>query len=155
MSAGPQNTHTYTLHFLSFPSSSDRLCLPDLSETLEMREKLQRQLQEIMSATKKTTSRRSSARLGSGGTDSHPHTPGRNANARRTLEALRYETPTDQGAARHQNNLQLTFTIQFPYANDQICVQTFWVSKSSALHRFRFYLTELNLCFNFIGCLFM
>uniref|UniRef100_A0A8C7PVR1 DNA topoisomerase II binding protein 1 n=1 Tax=Oncorhynchus mykiss TaxID=8022 RepID=A0A8C7PVR1_ONCMY len=57
--------------------------------TLEMREKLQRQLQEIMSATKKTTSRRSSARLGSGGTDSHPHTPGRNANARRTLEALR------------------------------------------------------------------
>uniref|UniRef100_A0A8K9UDQ2 DNA topoisomerase II binding protein 1 n=1 Tax=Oncorhynchus mykiss TaxID=8022 RepID=A0A8K9UDQ2_ONCMY len=61
----------------------------DLSETLEMREKLQRQLQEIMSATKKTTSRRSSARLGSGGTDSHPHTPGRNANARRTLEALR------------------------------------------------------------------
>uniref|UniRef100_A0A8C7D2U5 DNA topoisomerase II binding protein 1 n=1 Tax=Oncorhynchus kisutch TaxID=8019 RepID=A0A8C7D2U5_ONCKI len=61
----------------------------DLSETLEMREKLQRQLQEIMSATKKTTSRRSSARLGSGGTDSHPHTPGRNANVRRTLEALR------------------------------------------------------------------
>uniref|UniRef100_A0A8C8D1H0 BRCT domain-containing protein n=1 Tax=Oncorhynchus tshawytscha TaxID=74940 RepID=A0A8C8D1H0_ONCTS len=57
--------------------------------TLEMREKLQRQLQEIMSATKKTTSRRSSARLGSGGTDSHPHTPGRNANVRRTLEALR------------------------------------------------------------------
>uniref|UniRef100_A0A8C8CSS6 BRCT domain-containing protein n=1 Tax=Oncorhynchus tshawytscha TaxID=74940 RepID=A0A8C8CSS6_ONCTS len=87
--AGPQNAHIHTLHFLSFPSSSDRLCLPDLSETLEMREKLQRQLQEIMSATKKTTSRRSSARLGSGGTDSHPHTPGRNANVRRTLEALR------------------------------------------------------------------
>uniref|UniRef100_A0A674AQN6 DNA topoisomerase II binding protein 1 n=1 Tax=Salmo trutta TaxID=8032 RepID=A0A674AQN6_SALTR len=61
----------------------------DLSETLEMRENLQRQLQEIMSATKKTTSRRSSARLGSVGIDSHPHTPGRNANVRRTLEALR------------------------------------------------------------------
>ncbi|KAM9417525.1 DNA topoisomerase 2-binding protein 1-A-like [Salvelinus alpinus] len=61
----------------------------DLSETLEMRENLQRQLQEIMSATKKTTSRRSSARLGSVGTDFHPHTPGRNANVRRTLEALR------------------------------------------------------------------
>uniref|UniRef100_A0A4W5NG29 DNA topoisomerase II binding protein 1 n=1 Tax=Hucho hucho TaxID=62062 RepID=A0A4W5NG29_9TELE len=61
----------------------------DLSETLEMRENLQRQLQEIMSATKKTTSRRSSARLCSVGTDSHPHTPGRNANVRRTLEALR------------------------------------------------------------------
>uniref|UniRef100_A0A4W5N9F8 DNA topoisomerase II binding protein 1 n=1 Tax=Hucho hucho TaxID=62062 RepID=A0A4W5N9F8_9TELE len=45
--------------------------------TLEMRENLQRQLQEIMSATKKTTSRRSSARLCSVGTDSHPHTPGR------------------------------------------------------------------------------
>uniref|UniRef100_A0A674AT78 DNA topoisomerase II binding protein 1 n=1 Tax=Salmo trutta TaxID=8032 RepID=A0A674AT78_SALTR len=57
--------------------------------TLEMRENLQRQLQEIMSATKKTTSRRSSARLGSVGIDSHPHTPGRNANVRRTLEALR------------------------------------------------------------------
>uniref|UniRef100_A0A674AS52 DNA topoisomerase II binding protein 1 n=1 Tax=Salmo trutta TaxID=8032 RepID=A0A674AS52_SALTR len=61
----------------------------NLSETLEMRENLQRQLQEIMSATKKTTSRRSSARLGSVGIDSHPHTPGRNANVRRTLEALR------------------------------------------------------------------
>uniref|UniRef100_A0A674AT43 DNA topoisomerase II binding protein 1 n=1 Tax=Salmo trutta TaxID=8032 RepID=A0A674AT43_SALTR len=96
----------------------------DLSETLEMRENLQRQLQEIMSATKKTTSRRSSARLGSVGIDSHPHTPGRNANVRRTLEALRYETPTHQGAAKRQNNLQLTFTIQFPYADDQICVQT-------------------------------
>ncbi|XP_045077112.1 DNA topoisomerase 2-binding protein 1-A-like isoform X1 [Coregonus clupeaformis] len=71
----------------------------DLSETLEMRENLQRQLQEIMSATKMTTSRRSSARLGSVGTDSHTpglgsvgtdsHTPGRNANVRRTMEALR------------------------------------------------------------------
>uniref|UniRef100_A0A6Q2ZMD9 BRCT domain-containing protein n=1 Tax=Esox lucius TaxID=8010 RepID=A0A6Q2ZMD9_ESOLU len=39
------------------------LCLPDLCETLEMRENLQRQLQEIMSATKITTGRRSSARL--------------------------------------------------------------------------------------------
>ncbi|CAB1349570.1 unnamed protein product [Coregonus sp. 'balchen'] len=71
----------------------------DLSETLEMRENLQRQLQEIMSATKMTTSKRSSARLGSVGTDSHTpglgsvgtdsHTPGRNANVRRTMEALR------------------------------------------------------------------
>ncbi|XP_047424064.1 DNA topoisomerase 2-binding protein 1 [Mugil cephalus] len=65
-------------------------------ETLEMRENLQRQLQEIMSATKLTTGRRSSirlARLGSGGADSGPHTPegsrvGRSGN-RRTLEALR------------------------------------------------------------------
>ncbi|TNM96509.1 hypothetical protein fugu_016170 [Takifugu bimaculatus] len=61
-----------------------------------MRENLQRQLQEIMSATKLTTGRRASARLsrmGSGGVDSAPHTPdvsrvGRNGN-RRTLEALR------------------------------------------------------------------
>ncbi|KAL4001230.1 calpain-5 [Sarotherodon galilaeus] len=65
-------------------------------ETLEMRENLQRQLQEIMSATKLTTGRRTSvrlARMGSGGADSGPHTPegsrvGRSGN-RRTLEALR------------------------------------------------------------------
>lgn len=69
----------------------------DMSESLAMRENLQRQLQEIMSATKLTTGRRASARLsrmGSGGVDSAPHTPdvsrvGRNGN-RRTLEALRY-----------------------------------------------------------------
>ncbi|TKS87567.1 DNA topoisomerase 2-binding protein 1-A [Collichthys lucidus] len=66
----------------------------DLSETLEMRENLQRQLQEIMSATKLTTGRRASVRLsrmGSGGADSGPNTPdriGRSGN-RRTLEALR------------------------------------------------------------------
>eukprot|EP00066_Takifugu_rubripes_P017107 XP_011606373.1 PREDICTED: DNA topoisomerase 2-binding protein 1 isoform X1 [Takifugu rubripes] len=68
----------------------------DRSESLAMRENLQRQLQEIMSATKLTTGRRASARLsrmGSGGVDSAPHTPdvsrvGRNGN-RRTLEALR------------------------------------------------------------------
>uniref|UniRef100_A0A667ZXH6 DNA topoisomerase II binding protein 1 n=1 Tax=Myripristis murdjan TaxID=586833 RepID=A0A667ZXH6_9TELE len=68
----------------------------DLSETLEMRENLQRQLQEIMSATKLTTGRRASARLlrlGSGGADSRPNTPdgsrvGRSG-SRRTLEALR------------------------------------------------------------------
>ncbi|KAM6971020.1 DNA topoisomerase 2-binding protein 1 [Tautogolabrus adspersus] len=67
-----------------------------ISETLEMRENLQRQLQEIMSATKLTTGRRTSVRLsriGSGGADSGPHTPdgsrvGRTGN-RRTLEALR------------------------------------------------------------------
>lgn len=61
-----------------------------------MRENLQKQLQEIMSATKMATGRRASARLsrmGSGGVDSAPHTPeasrvGRNGN-RRTLEALR------------------------------------------------------------------
>lgn len=61
-----------------------------------MRENLQRQLQEIMSATKLTTGRRSSVRLrrmGSGGADSGPHTPdgsraGR-CGSRRTLEALR------------------------------------------------------------------
>ncbi|XP_071381939.1 DNA topoisomerase 2-binding protein 1 [Centroberyx affinis] len=68
----------------------------DLSETLEMRENLQRQLQEIMSATKLTTGRRASARLtrlGSGAADSGPNTPdlsrvGRSG-SRRTLEALR------------------------------------------------------------------
>ncbi|XP_059182443.1 DNA topoisomerase 2-binding protein 1 [Centropristis striata] len=68
----------------------------DISETLEMRENLQRQLQEIMSATKLTTGRRASVRLsrmGSGGADSGPHTPdgsrvGR-CGSRRTLEALR------------------------------------------------------------------
>uniref|UniRef100_A0A669EPE2 DNA topoisomerase II binding protein 1 n=1 Tax=Oreochromis niloticus TaxID=8128 RepID=A0A669EPE2_ORENI len=73
-------------------------CYPDILETLEMRENLQRQLQEIMSATKLTTGRRTSvrlARMGSGGADSGPHTPegsrvGRSGN-RRTLEALRYE----------------------------------------------------------------
>ncbi|XP_068438409.1 DNA topoisomerase 2-binding protein 1 [Clinocottus analis] len=68
----------------------------EVSETLEMRENLQRQLQEIMSATKLTTGRRTSVRLsrmGSGGADSGPHTPdgsriGR-CGSRRTLEALR------------------------------------------------------------------
>nr|XP_046226965.1 DNA topoisomerase 2-binding protein 1 [Scatophagus argus] len=70
--------------------------ISSISETLEMRENLQRQLQEIMSATKLTTGRRTSVRLsrmGSGGADSGPHTPdgnrvGRSGN-RRTLEALR------------------------------------------------------------------
>ncbi|XP_062335902.1 DNA topoisomerase 2-binding protein 1 isoform X2 [Osmerus eperlanus] len=66
----------------------------DLSETLEMRETLHRQLQAIMSATKLTTGRRSSARLtrlGSGGGDSRPHTPDRagRSGSLRTLEALR------------------------------------------------------------------
>ncbi|XP_053198705.1 DNA topoisomerase 2-binding protein 1 [Scomber japonicus] len=68
----------------------------DISETLEMRENLHRQLQEIMSATKLTTGRRSSVRLsrmGSGGADTGPNTPdgsrvGRSG-SRRTLEALR------------------------------------------------------------------
>uniref|UniRef100_A0A8C5I3M2 BRCT domain-containing protein n=1 Tax=Gouania willdenowi TaxID=441366 RepID=A0A8C5I3M2_GOUWI len=67
-----------------------------ISETLEMRENLQRQLQEIMSATTLTTGRRTSVRLrtmGGGGADSNPRTPdgsrvGRIGN-RRTLEALR------------------------------------------------------------------
>ncbi|XP_017308606.1 DNA topoisomerase 2-binding protein 1 isoform X4 [Ictalurus punctatus] len=73
------------------PSSSER---KDLTETLEMRENLQRQLQEIMSATKLTSGRRASSRLarvGSGGLDS-PHTPeilGRMGRRSRTLEALR------------------------------------------------------------------
>ncbi|XP_075309189.1 DNA topoisomerase 2-binding protein 1-A-like [Odontesthes bonariensis] len=65
-------------------------------DTLEMRENLQRQLQEIMSATKMTTGRRTSVRLArmrSGGADCSPQTPdgnrgGRSGN-RRTLEALR------------------------------------------------------------------
>uniref|UniRef100_A0AAY5F621 BRCT domain-containing protein n=1 Tax=Electrophorus electricus TaxID=8005 RepID=A0AAY5F621_ELEEL len=66
----------------------------DLTETLEMRENLQRQLQEIMSATKLTSHRRASSRLacmGSGGLDS-PRTPeslGRVGRRSRTLEALR------------------------------------------------------------------
>ncbi|XP_058499828.1 DNA topoisomerase 2-binding protein 1 isoform X1 [Solea solea] len=68
----------------------------DISENLEMRENLQRQLQEIMTATTLTTGRRTSvrlARIGSGGADSRPHIPdgsrlGRSGN-RRTLEALR------------------------------------------------------------------
>ncbi|XP_053083876.1 DNA topoisomerase 2-binding protein 1 isoform X2 [Pangasianodon hypophthalmus] len=73
------------------PTSSER---KDLTETLEMRENLQRQLQEIMSATKLTSGRRASSRLarvGSGGLDS-PHTPeilGRMGRRSRTLEALR------------------------------------------------------------------
>ncbi|XP_034562035.1 DNA topoisomerase 2-binding protein 1 [Notolabrus celidotus] len=67
-----------------------------ISETVEMRENLHRQLQEIMSATKLTTGRRTSVRLsrmGSGGADSGPHTPEESRVARtgnrRTLEALR------------------------------------------------------------------
>ncbi|TNN60542.1 DNA topoisomerase 2-binding protein 1-A [Liparis tanakae] len=76
--------------------TSDAADRSDVSETLEMRENLQRQLQEIMSATRLTTGRRTSARLsrmGSGGADSGPHTPdgsriGR-CGSRRTLEALR------------------------------------------------------------------
>lgn len=72
------------------------VCLSDISETLEMRENLHRQLQEIMSATKMTNGRRTSVRLtrmGSGGADSRPNTPegsrvGRTG-SRRTLEALR------------------------------------------------------------------
>ncbi|XP_034022870.1 DNA topoisomerase 2-binding protein 1 [Thalassophryne amazonica] len=67
-----------------------------ITETLEMRENLQRQLQEIMSATKLTTGRRTSvriARMGSGGNSLSPHTPdgarlGRSGSTR-TLEALR------------------------------------------------------------------
>lgn len=73
------------------PTSTDRR---DLTETLEMRENLQRQLQEIMSATKLTNGHRGSARLtraGSGGLDS-PNTPdslGRMGRRSRNLEALR------------------------------------------------------------------
>lgn len=78
------------LHSLMFP-----VTLSDLTETLEMRENLQKQLQEIMSATKLTSGRRASsrlARLGSGSLDS-PQTPeilGRMGRRSRTLEALRY-----------------------------------------------------------------
>ncbi|XP_039983291.1 DNA topoisomerase 2-binding protein 1 isoform X2 [Xiphias gladius] len=84
----------------------------DISETLEMRENLQRQLQEIMSATKLTTGRRTSvrlSRLGSGGADSGPHTPdvsrvGRSG-SRRTLEALRVsrEAAMDQNTEPSQS----------------------------------------------------
>lgn len=80
-----------------FLLTNSHLSPEDMSESLVMRENLQRQLQEIMSATKLTTGRRTSVRLsrmGSGSVDSAPHTPnvswaGRNGN-RRTLEALRY-----------------------------------------------------------------
>ncbi|XP_057679751.1 DNA topoisomerase 2-binding protein 1 [Corythoichthys intestinalis] len=62
----------------------------EASETqMQMREDLQKALQEIMSATKMTTGRRTSVRLGrmrSTGADSTPNTPG---GSRRTLEALR------------------------------------------------------------------
>lgn len=64
----------------------------DNGETVEMRETLHRQLQEIMSATKMTTGKRSSVRLsrkGSFGADPGPQTPSRSWN-RRTLEALRF-----------------------------------------------------------------
>ncbi|XP_068200123.1 DNA topoisomerase 2-binding protein 1 [Antennarius striatus] len=82
-----------------------------ISETLEMRQNLQRQLQEIMSATKLTTGRRASVRLnrvGSGGGDSGPNTPdgsrGRNG-SRRTLEALRVsrEAATDMNTEPSQS----------------------------------------------------
>lgn len=84
----------------------------EVSETLEMRANLQRQLQEIMSATKLTSGRRASARLsrgGSGGHDSSPHTPdgtrrGRGG-TRRTLEALRVsrEAAMDMNTEPSQN----------------------------------------------------
>uniref|UniRef100_A0AAR2JN48 BRCT domain-containing protein n=1 Tax=Pygocentrus nattereri TaxID=42514 RepID=A0AAR2JN48_PYGNA len=83
------NTIYNLISFSLFLSS-----LSDLTETLEMRENLQRQLQEIMSATKLTSGRRASSRLarvGSGGMDS-PCTPeslGRVGRRSRTLEALR------------------------------------------------------------------
>nr|XP_055037892.1 DNA topoisomerase 2-binding protein 1 [Misgurnus anguillicaudatus]XP_055037894.1 DNA topoisomerase 2-binding protein 1 [Misgurnus anguillicaudatus] len=73
------------------PTSNDKR---DLTETLEMRENFQRQLQEIMSATKMTNGRRGSTRLtraGSGSLDS-PHTPdslGRIGRRSRNLEAIR------------------------------------------------------------------
>uniref|UniRef100_A0A673G8Z2 BRCT domain-containing protein n=1 Tax=Sinocyclocheilus rhinocerous TaxID=307959 RepID=A0A673G8Z2_9TELE len=82
------------LSFFLFIPFSYLLPPSDLTETLEMRESLQRQLQEIMSATKLTSGRRGSSRLartGSGGLDS-PHTPdslGRMGRRSRTLEALR------------------------------------------------------------------
>uniref|UniRef100_A0AAR2K9C9 BRCT domain-containing protein n=1 Tax=Pygocentrus nattereri TaxID=42514 RepID=A0AAR2K9C9_PYGNA len=84
------NENIYNLISFSLFLSS----LSDLTETLEMRENLQRQLQEIMSATKLTSGRRASSRLarvGSGGMDS-PCTPeslGRVGRRSRTLEALR------------------------------------------------------------------
>ncbi|KAI5617083.1 DNA topoisomerase 2-binding protein 1 isoform X1 [Silurus asotus] len=82
----------------------------DLTETLEMRENLQRQLQEIMSATKLTSGRRASSRLarvGSDGLDS-PHTPeilGRIGRRSRTLEALRMsrQAPVDVNTEASQS----------------------------------------------------
>ncbi|XP_051538717.1 DNA topoisomerase 2-binding protein 1-A-like isoform X2 [Myxocyprinus asiaticus] len=66
----------------------------DLTETLEMRENLQRQLQEIMSATKLGSGRRGSTRLASASSRglNSPNTPdslGRMGRRSRNLEALR------------------------------------------------------------------
>ncbi|XP_061130917.1 DNA topoisomerase 2-binding protein 1-A-like [Syngnathus typhle] len=59
----------------------------EVTETLQMRENLQKALQEIMSATKMTTGRRASLRLcRTGSTDSTPNT---SVGGRHTLEALR------------------------------------------------------------------
>ncbi|XP_077100487.1 DNA topoisomerase 2-binding protein 1 isoform X1 [Siphateles boraxobius] len=72
----------------------------NITEALEMRENLQRQLQEIMSATKLTSGRRGSSRLartGSGGQGS-PHTPdslGRMGRRSRNLEAIRMSRQVD------------------------------------------------------------
>ncbi|XP_030623391.1 DNA topoisomerase 2-binding protein 1 [Chanos chanos] len=74
----------------------------DLTETLEMRESLQRQLQEIMSATALTNGRRSSV-----GRDLRPHTLDslrRSGRRTRALEALRLsrQAPVDQNTEASQ-----------------------------------------------------
>ncbi|XP_064187050.1 DNA topoisomerase 2-binding protein 1 isoform X2 [Anguilla rostrata] len=85
----------------------------DLAQALEMRESLQRQLQEIMSATTLSNGRRASARLsrlGSGGSDSRPLTPDSAGRAgwsgrSRTLEALRLsrQVPPDANTEPSQS----------------------------------------------------
>uniref|UniRef100_A0A8C9VWD8 DNA topoisomerase II binding protein 1 n=1 Tax=Scleropages formosus TaxID=113540 RepID=A0A8C9VWD8_SCLFO len=91
-------TSTTFASFYHLVSSMPSCVNSDLEQALEMREDLQRQLQAIMSATKLTSGRRSSARLtrvGSGGLSSDPSTPdslGRagRASRSRALEALRH-----------------------------------------------------------------
>uniref|UniRef100_A0A8C1NT30 DNA topoisomerase II binding protein 1 n=1 Tax=Cyprinus carpio TaxID=7962 RepID=A0A8C1NT30_CYPCA len=86
--------YPYIFPFFYIVGEPEKDQIVNLTETLEMRESLQRQLQEIMSATKLTSGRRGSSRLartGSGGLES-PHTPdslGRMGRRSRTLEALR------------------------------------------------------------------
>ncbi|XP_061661893.1 DNA topoisomerase 2-binding protein 1 isoform X2 [Syngnathoides biaculeatus] len=97
-SVGPRDTELKAVEDASTTgcTSNERDDLADkndVSETLEMRENLQRALKEIMSATMKTTARRTSVRLsrkGSAGADAAPNTPG---GSRRTLEALRVSHP--------------------------------------------------------------
>uniref|UniRef100_A0A3Q2XBQ9 DNA topoisomerase II binding protein 1 n=1 Tax=Hippocampus comes TaxID=109280 RepID=A0A3Q2XBQ9_HIPCM len=98
----PESLYPFTynpkmsLNLSQVPSSSQR-SPPFIAETLQMRENLQKALQEIMSATKMTTGRRMSARLSrmgyAGSADSTPNASG---GGRRALEALDVNTEPSQ-----------------------------------------------------------